>query len=209
MKKLKLNLKQASQSDIDAILKEASSVIAAGGLVIYPTETTYGIGADPNNSHAIDKLLAYKSRREGKPLSVAVSDQNMAKRYVNINQQAQNFYQRFLPGAYTVISQLKNDSPIDQRVASEFKTLGIRIPNYPLVLNWLKKMDQGITATSANVSDQKRPYNIDEILEKLPSKQKNLIGSIPISPSLWGIRLMVGQNHLICKLFYSGRYHNW
>lgn len=178
MKILKLNLDLAKDKKINDCVDLATNTIKAGGLLIYPTETTYGIGADPENKQAVDKLLQYKGRREGKPLSVAVSDQKMAKRYVSINQQAQNFYQRFLPGPYTVISKLKTNSQIDRRVASEFGTLGVRIPDYPLVLKILNQLDRGITATSANASDKKRPYQISDILDNLSEKQKGLIDLI-------------------------------
>jgi L-threonylcarbamoyladenylate synthase len=178
MKILKLNLAQKNKKVIEDCINLVVENIKAGGLVIYPTETTYGIGVDPENTEAVNKLLKYKSRREGKPLSVAVSDQNMAERYVSINQQAQNFYQRFLPGPYTVVSKLKTNSQIDQRVASEFSTLGIRIPDYPLILQIIKKLDRGITATSANASNKKRPYKVSDILDNLSEKQKKLIDLI-------------------------------
>ena len=125
MQIIKLNLKQATDAELTRLIDQAIAVIKNGGLVIYPTETTYGIGANPHSTPAIDKLLQYKSRREGKPLSIAVNSQTMAEQYVKINQQAQNFYQRFLPGPYTVISQLKKTVDIDKRVASEFGTLEI------------------------------------------------------------------------------------
>lgn len=178
MKIIKLNLKQATEAEIAQLIDKAIAVIKDGGLVIYPTETTYGIAADPHNQQAIDKLLQYKSRREGKPLSIAVSQQTMAERYVIINQQAQNFYQRFLPGPYTVISQLKKTANIDKRVASEFATLGIRIPDYPFLLKLIDKLGHGITATSANASNKKRPYQISDVLDNLSNKQKGLIDLI-------------------------------
>jgi L-threonylcarbamoyladenylate synthase len=178
MKIIKLNLKQATEAEIAQLIDKAIAVIKDGGLVIYPTETTYGIAADPHNQQAIDKLLQYKSRREGKPLSIAVSQQTMAERYVTINQQAQNFYQRFLPGPYTVISQLKKTAQIDKRVASEFGTLGIRIPDYPFLLKLIDKLGHGITATSANASNKKRPYQISDVLDNLSNKQKGLIDLI-------------------------------
>jgi tRNA threonylcarbamoyl adenosine modification protein YjeE len=102
----------------------------------------------------------------------------MAEHYVTINEQAQNFYQRFLPGPYTLISQLKKTAQIDKRVASEFGTLGIRIPDYPLMLKLIDQLGHGITATSANASNQKRPYQISDVLDKLSNKQKQLIDLI-------------------------------
>ena len=119
------------------IIKEAIRVLESGGLIIFPTETCYGLGADATNPQAIKKLFQYKSRREGKPLSIAVSDPEMAKNYVEINELAENIYQNYLPGPITVISKsLKKTAP---GVDSEYGTLGIRWPDYPLVLEIIKK----------------------------------------------------------------------
>lgn len=167
MKILKLN------SNREQIISEAVDSLKNGGLVIYPTETVYGIGAVANHSQAIDKLLKYKGRREGKPLSIAVTDQKMAEKYVEINEQALKFYQNFLPGPFTVISKSKNQ--VDPRVNSEFGTLGIRIPDYPLITDIIKNLDQAITSTSANASGKKRPYTIQDVFAGLSEKQKALV----------------------------------
>lgn len=167
MKILKLSSNQ------EQIVSEAVSCLKTGGLVIYPTETVYGIGAAANHSGAISKLLAYKGRREGKPLSIAVTDQKMAEQYVEINAQAQKFYKNFLPGPFTVISKSKNQ--VDPRVNSEFGTLGIRIPAYPLIIQVIRQLGQAITSTSANASGKKRPYCIQDIFEHLSNKQKALV----------------------------------
>ncbi len=170
MKILKLN------SNREQVISEATSCLKNGGLVIYPTETVYGIGAMANHAGAIDKLLQYKGRREGKPLSIAVTDQEMAEKYVDINEQALKFYNNFLPGPFTVISKSKNQT--DPRVNSEFGTLGIRIPAYPLITDLIKNLGQAITSTSANASGKKRPYTIQDIFTGLSAKQKDLVDLI-------------------------------
>jgi len=167
MQILKLN------SNREEIIKAATACLKNDGLLIYPTETVYGIGANACSHKAIDKLLKYKGRRQGKPLSIAVTDQKMAERYVEINQQAAKFYKNFLPGPFTVISKSKN--LVDSRVNSEFGTLGIRIPDYPLIVEIIKTFNQAITSTSANASGQKRPYKIQDIFEHCSTKQKALI----------------------------------
>lgn len=167
MKILKLN------SNREGIIKAVSDCLKNDGLVIYPTETVYGIGAYATSSKAIDKLLQYKGRREGKPLSIAVTDQKMAEKYVEINEQALKFYKNFLPGPFTVISKSKNQ--VDQRINSEFGTLGIRIPDYSLITDIIKDFGQAITSTSANASGKKRPYKIQDIFDGLSEKQKSLI----------------------------------
>lgn len=157
-------------------VNEAVKILKAGGLVIYPTETTYGIGADATNQKAIDKLNKYKQRPFGKPYSIAVSDQKMAEEYVELNDTARRIYGQFLPGPVTVVS--KSRHKIARGVESETGTLGIRIPDYSLVTKIVKKLGKPITATSANASYQKRPYKISDILENMSEKQKMLIDLI-------------------------------
>jgi L-threonylcarbamoyladenylate synthase len=168
------------------LVNAAVSVLAAGGLLIFPTETTYGAGVDATNQAAVDKLLAYKSRREGKPLSIAVTDLAMAEQYVEVNDQAKKLYQRFLPGPVTVVS--KSLGQVATGVESEFGTLGVRIPNYELVLEIVKALGRPVTATSANGSGEKRPYTVQDIYDGLSDKQLSLIdlvinaGQLPPNP---------------------------
>lgn len=154
-------------------IEEIVSVLKAGGLVVFPTETTYGLGADATNELAIKKLCRFKRRPAGKPFSIAVSDINMADRYVHINSSAQNIYKTFLPGPITVVSKGKHK--LAKGVESEDGTLGVRIPNYELVTNIIKKLNIPITATSANASYKKRPYNISDILDNISDSQKKLL----------------------------------
>jgi L-threonylcarbamoyladenylate synthase len=155
------------------LITETCKVLEAGGLVIYPTETVYGIGVDATNHSAVEKLIRYKSRREGKPLSIAVADTSMAQKFIQLSPQAQDLHQRFLPGPYTIVS--KGKQTVAPHVESEFGTLGIRIPDYSLILDLVKKFDKPITATSANASGKKRPYTVQDIFDRLSEKQKNLI----------------------------------
>lgn len=135
-------------------VKSAVEVLASGGLVIYPTETIYGIGADALNPGAIVKLAKYKQRPLGKPYSIAVSDIKMAEKYVTLNESARNIYKEFLPGPVTVVSTGKH--VVAQGVESETGTLGIRIPDYKLVIDIVKSFGKPITSTSANASYKKK-----------------------------------------------------
>ena len=158
------------------MINKAIKILQKGGLVVYPTETTYGIGADATNQKAINKLNQYKQRPFGKPYSIAVADQKMAEEYVYLNETAKKIYQEFLPGPVTIISQGKHR--VAKGVESETGTLGIRIPAYSLVIEIVRILGKPITATSANASYQKRPYKIADILENISAKQKKLIDYI-------------------------------
>lgn len=151
----------------------AVEVLKRGGLVIYPTETLYGIGADATNPQAVRKLNLYKKRPFGKPYSIAVANQKMAEKYVSLNQSAKNLYQEFLPGPVTIISQGKHK--VAPGVEAETGTLGIRIPAHQLVIEIVKSLGRPITATSANASYQKRPYCLTDIWKNISAKQKALV----------------------------------
>lgn len=181
MKRLDLQkMKTKDMQDLTAAVKVACACLTAGDLLIYPTETTYGIGVDATNQEAVLKLLRYKARREGKPLSIAVTDEKMAALYVSINEEAHKLYQNFLPGPITVISAVKKREakPLATGIASERATVGVRIPKHPLILEIIKAYGKPITATSANASYKKRPYNVSDILENISDRQKKLIGLI-------------------------------
>lgn len=157
---------------INSVIK----TLKAGGLVIYPTETLYGIGADATNQLAIDKLTKYKNRPFGKPYSIAVTDKKMAQEFVELNKTAENFYDKFLPGPLTIISKGKHI--LAHGVESEDGTLGVRIPDYKLVTDIVRELEKPITATSANASYKKRPYKVSDILDNISNKQKELIDLI-------------------------------
>ena len=175
-------MKFVKSKNID--INEVVKVLKQGGLVVYPTETLYGIGADATNTIAIEKLTKYKNRPFGKPYSIAVTGQKMAEEYVELNDSAKNLYKEFLPGPLTIIS--KGRHKVAPGVESEDGTLGIRIPDYKLVIDIVQKFGKPITSTSANASYKKRPYKASDILENISDRQKKLIdliidaGTLPI-----------------------------
>lgn len=157
-------------------IKNAVNTLQKGGLIIYPTETVYGIGVDATNQRAVEKLTTYKNRPFGKPYSVAVTDIKMAEKYATLNTNAKELYKKFLPGPLTIVSRGKH--VLAKGVESEDGTLGIRIPKYKLVIDVIKAFGKPITATSANASYKKRPYSIDDILKNIGRKQKALVDLI-------------------------------
>ena len=142
----------------EIIIEKAVTVLKNGGLLVFPTETCYGLAVDATSPAAVSKLFSYKTRREGKPLSIAVSDAKMAAQYVDINEMASNLYKNYLPGPITVVS--RGLGKVAPGVESEYGTLGIRIPDYELVLKIINVFGKPITATSANISYLPKPFSI-------------------------------------------------
>ncbi|OGV97113.1 hypothetical protein A2W24_00190 [Microgenomates group bacterium RBG_16_45_19] len=154
-------------------IDEAADTLKNGGLVGLPTETCYGMGVDATNAAAVARLLKFKGGRENKAISIAVADKTMAERYVDLTETAENLYQTLLPGPVTVISQ--SQGHVVKALESEDGTLGIRIPNYPAVLELIKKLGKPITATSANTSGKKPPYSLAEWQRYTSIKKQQLV----------------------------------
>jgi len=162
-----------TQKDKDLAIKEAVKVLKNGGLIVYPTETCYGLGGDATNPKALKKIMQYKKLRGSKPISIAVANRKMAEEYVDINEMADNLYENYLPGPITVISISKGK--LVPPVVSIQNSVGVRYPDYPFTLEMLEKFGKPITATSANVSYKSPPYNIQQLIKDLPKKSLELI----------------------------------
>ena len=174
------------KDNIQEVVKKTCDVLAKGGVIIYPTETCYGIGVDATNTQALEQLLKYKKFRGSKPISIAVCNIDMAREYVEINEMAQNIYDNYLPGPITVISISKGN--LTPPVVSLQGAVGVRYPDYPLMLEVIKAYGKPITATSANMSYKSTPYSIDKLLKDLPKRSLDLIdliidaGELPHNP---------------------------
>jgi len=154
-------------------IKKAVQVLKNGGLIIYPTETCYGLGGDATNPKALEKIMKYKKLRGSKPISIAVANKTMAQLYVELNETASNIYKNYLPGPITVISF--NKGQLVPPVVSMQGAVGVRYPDYKFTLELIKAFGKPITATSANVSYKSPPYSIEALIKDLPKKSLNLI----------------------------------
>ena len=135
----------------------ACEALSPGELVIYPTETCYGIAVECTSPQAVSRLLEYKGDRH-RQVAVAVANRSMAEQYVKLNPLANNLYTHFLPGPITVISTSLHQ--LDERLESSLGTLGVRIPHYPFTQLLITTFGHPITATSANTSGKKEPYSL-------------------------------------------------
>lgn len=193
MKIIKLN-KNNQRGIIDQTIK----TLRNGGLVVFPSDTVYGLLCDATNSTAVNKLLKFKERPPGKAISVFVADEKMAKDYVTINQNAKNIINNLLPGPFTVVCQTSTNSKnmiqnmiqqkqpqkalpfeaeIDPRLLAENGTLGFRIPDYPLISELVRQFGRPVTATSANISSTPPHYSIESFLRSIGFTRRRLAGS--------------------------------
>ncbi|MDH7510737.1 MAG: L-threonylcarbamoyladenylate synthase [Methanolinea sp.] len=141
-------------------LEAAARVIRQDGLVVYPTDTIYGLGADAFSDEAIQKVFDAKKRPFSQPISVAVTDIEMVFGIAYVDETALAFIERFLPGPVTVVIPARNSVP--ESLTGGMGMVGIRIPNHPVALELIGLVDAPITATSANIHGARDPVTPDE-----------------------------------------------
>ncbi len=148
-------------TDLDA----AAAAIESGELVVYPTETVYGLGADALDPAAVEAVFEAKGRDRDKPISLAVPDATTALEYTAPTTAERVFMHEFLPGPVTMLVDRREMVP-DVLTAGR-EQVGLRIPDHQLALELLGRVEP-ITATSANVSGQpsaRRVADLDSITE--------------------------------------------
>lgn len=154
-------------ANVDAIT-EAASAIRAGGLVIYPTETVYGLGADAFSSKAVTKIFKIKGRESKKPIPIAVNSIDMARQVAEITPAAEVLFTKLLPGPLMIVARAKSD--ISKLITAGTENVGIRVPNHPVALKLIDFVGGPITSTSANLSGKPAPLTVREALEQLGGK---------------------------------------
>ena len=143
-------------------LDMVSNCLNNGGLVIFPTETVYGIGADARNTKAVDDICIAKGRANDNPLIVHLDSPDNITKYATIsNEVEEKLIKAFMPGPFTLI--LKKKSLIPNNVSANLDTVGIRIPNNKIAHAILKHSNVPIAAPSANVSGKPSGTNINDI----------------------------------------------
>ena len=142
-------------------VKKASDIIKKQGIVIYPTETVYGIGANIFSEDALKKVFALKKRDASKPISVAVSGIKMMDDLAHIGEKERRFIEKFLPGPVTVLLRKKEKVPDVLTSGSEL--VGIRYPDHETTIKLIELAGVPITSTSANISGEAPPKKVDEI----------------------------------------------
>ncbi len=171
-------------------IQKAIEILKNGGIIIYPTDTCYGIGVDATNKEAIKKMINLKGRNFKKPISIIVKNFKMAQEICEFNLQAKKIFKKYLPGPLTLIlKKKKNIYQLPNILTAGKQKIGIRMPKNKIALELIRKFNKPITTTSANISNQPECYSKQEILKQFKKNIKKIdlildIGKLPkIKPS--------------------------
>lgn len=141
-------------------VERAVSVLRHDGIVIYPTDTIYGLGGDAFSEEAILKVYEAKKRPLSNPISIAVCATDMIHGVAKLDEYASRFIDHFLPGPVTVVLPARNSVP--EILTGGTGLIGIRFPAHPLALELIALFDSPVTATSANLTGAKDPVTPDD-----------------------------------------------
>ncbi len=168
-----VTIEQAKTSDG---MNYISSVLNNNGLAIFPSDTTYACVVNATSSIAIEKLISFKARPTGKAISVFIPELTSAEQYVTMSKDQRETLAALLPGPYTVILPSKHTLP--QTLEAEDGTLGLRIPQYGWINDFLLSYKKPITATSANLAGKSPHYSVAALLNSLSQRKRNMIDVI-------------------------------
>jgi L-threonylcarbamoyladenylate synthase len=158
--------------------KKAINILKSGGVIAFPTETVFGIGALLSCPAAIRKIYKIKKRPRSKPLQILVASLTQAKKLGKFSAEAEAFAKKHWPGPYTIIVPIKNTGDDAHRRLFR-QTIGLRIPNHQTILKLIRAVGP-IAATSANQAGKKPALNAKEVKKSLPGIDYILPGRVKL-----------------------------
>ena len=155
------------ETTLEGCIEQAVHVLESEGVVLYPTDTLYGLGADAFSDEAVDRVYEIKGRDERKPIHCIVADLAMAEEYAEVTDDARLLFERLMPGGMTLI--MKKKVGVGGGIAHGIDTIGIRIPQNDFCVQLARAFGRPYTATSANLAGHEHRRSVDAIVQQLGS----------------------------------------
>ena len=167
---------RVNEKNIDKeIINEAGSILKGGGLVAFPTETVYGLGANALDKEAVKKIFEAKGRPQDNPLIVHISDfDEIDPLVLEIPEISKVLMKKFWPGPMTII--LKKSTLIPYETSAGLDSVGIRMPSNQVARQIIKAAGVPIAAPSANISGRPSPTDVESCIEDLAGKIEMIVG---------------------------------
>jgi L-threonylcarbamoyladenylate synthase len=152
--------------DREAVLSQCKTVIDAGGVIAYPTDTFYGLGVNPRNPRAVKKVFAIKGRKADQPILLLLHDRIDVSAWVSeVTPSALRLMARFWPGPLTLV--FRAAPHVLPELTAGTGTIGLRVPGNDVTRTLLGSVGHSLTGTSANRSGRPSPRTAEEVLQEL------------------------------------------
>ncbi|MDA2917937.1 L-threonylcarbamoyladenylate synthase [Desulfobacterota bacterium AH_259_B03_O07] len=155
--------------------QKAASVLNGGGVIIYPTDTLYGIGADAFDEQSVRNVFISKGRPVGNPIPILVKNEAMLREVGEVSEVASILIDKFLPGPLTVVLNEKEKFP--PLVTAGTRKVAIRISSHPFVVRLFNLISRPITSSSANISGQDNIFDFNSVYKAFDTKVDLIIDS--------------------------------
>ena len=162
-----MNILPSDNLNISAIVSE----LEQGKTIVYPTETTYGLGCDATNEEAVNRIFDIKQRQREKSLLIIVPARDMMYEYIEHNPTIEKLANRYWPGPLTVVTHIKPDKKLASGVVRDDGTIAFRISSHPIAAELARKLGKPLVSTSANIAAQKSPYDSDEVTKTFQKQE--------------------------------------
>lgn len=166
------------------IISEAARILREGGLVAFPTETVYGLGADATNDTAVAKIFAAKSRPRFNPLISHLASAEQAFALGTFTKDARKLAQAFWPGPLTLVVERANECPVSQLCSAGLNSIALRVPHHPVALAILNEVARPVAAPSANRSGRISPTTAEHVRRSLGNAVDLIIDGGPCAVGL-------------------------
>lgn len=162
-----------TSQNISSVVQKTAVVLRQGGLVVFPSDTVYGLAVDATNPSAVTKLLQFKERQKGKAISIAVDSLDRIATYVSVSPTQKRLLATILPGPFTII--LPSHHLVDRRLEAEDGSLGVRYTLSKFMTMLAEVCETPFTATSANISGSHAHHSLDALMHSLSAKKQAMI----------------------------------
>jgi L-threonylcarbamoyladenylate synthase len=154
------------QPNTEKQIKLAIAILKKGGVVAFPTDTVYGLGADPMNAQAVARIYEIKKRPLNLPLPLLLAEKSDLPKVASaVPEIAWTLAERFLPGGLTLV--LRKNSWVPSTLTAGGGNIAIRVPNHPISIALIRGLGNPIVGTSANISGQSSPVTAEEVRQQL------------------------------------------
>ncbi len=161
------------------IIAEAARIIRNGGVVVFPTRSLYGLGADAFNANAVNRIFDIKQRPSNKPILVLIKDKDELDRLAALVPPAATaIMKRFWPGMVSIVFQAKEG--LSAKLTAGTKKIGIRLPGHNIAYKLVKAADGPITGTSANLSGSAGCFQVNDLDEKIVGSVDLILDAGPL-----------------------------
>jgi tRNA threonylcarbamoyl adenosine modification protein (Sua5/YciO/YrdC/YwlC family) len=184
-------LKINQQNPQPRLISQVVELLNRGGVIAYPTDTTYGIGCSIFNKRGIERIYQLKRREKKKPFSFICADLSEVARYAKVSNYAFKILKRFFPGPFTFV--LEASSIVPDLLMTKQKTVGIRIPANSICMAIVGELGHPIVTTSANLAGEEPigdPFQVENVLGK---QLDIVVDGGTLSPDVSSIISLIGE----------------